>query len=285
MSPLDDFRRREAHSTVSLILAIGVHAILAAFLMVSVNWRTKKPEPVQVELWGPPPAAQSKGQTEQAKPQPKPKPAPEVPPAPVVKDADIATSKVTPTPVAPTPKPTPTAAPKPTPKPTPTVTPAKPTPLPAKPTPVKPTPKPVKPAPVDDFTAALNAGSEQQAGQPGGKPGGKGKNPDAPADAKGTGSSPSGFDRDAYGDRLGRLVAQKLVYAGSDKAASAQFRITVFPSGEIRAVDLISHSGDPAYAAAAERAIRSLGQLPPLPNGQPFTGEYRTFTGRFRASD
>ena len=58
---------------IAAILAIAVHVTFVLFLIFSVNWQNRKPEPVTAELYAPPPE-----KTEPAKPAPEPpKPEPE----------------------------------------------------------------------------------------------------------------------------------------------------------------------------------------------------------------
>ena len=62
------------------LLSILVHFVLFLFLVVSLSWNSREPEPVMVELWSPiddsqPSVAQSP--KPEAKPEPKPKPKPE----------------------------------------------------------------------------------------------------------------------------------------------------------------------------------------------------------------
>ncbi|WP_255988035.1 TonB family protein [Chitinolyticbacter albus] len=268
MSPRLQLQAREAHQGLSFALAIVVHLLFGAFLLISVQWQTQKPEPVVVELWGPPPAAPA--QQRDAKPE-KVRPEPPRLPQPEVKDPDIATERVKP---KPTPvKPTPTKAPKatPTPKPAPTQPPK-----------AKPTPKPK--SEMDDALSMDNLLKPGAKPQPGGKAGGQGSNPDAPAGSTGRGSSASGLE--SYAGRVRDLIRSRLIYDDTSAGnPNAVYKISLLPSGEIQSATLVRSSGDAAYNEATYRAIMALGQFPPLPSNKPFTGGEREWTITFRLRD
>ncbi|GHD65015.1 energy transducer TonB [Jeongeupia chitinilytica] len=284
-----DHRQRhpEERRTLAFVLAAAVHVLFAVFLMVSVQWQTKKPQPVEVELWGGPPPAPA--QHEVAKPEPQPKAEPTPPPAtpepkpePLPeKKADIAVEKV-----KPTPKPKPTPVPTPTPAPTP-----KPTPVP-KPTPApKPTPEPKKAAPKakpqSEFDQLLSTSNNTPSA--GAKPGGKGNNPNATVNTgpgSGNGTSPiSSKGLTDYRSKVGQLIRSKLVYPDDKGNPAAGLKISVLPDGTISNVTVVKSSGIAAYDEAAQRAVMALGRMPPLPEGQPFSGQYREWNINFRLKD
>jgi colicin import membrane protein len=90
---------QEPGKVPSIVLAVTVHVLLAAFLFFGVRWQNKEPEAVMVELWNSPPApAVEKIVAEPApppKPEIKPEPIPVVKPAPIVEapKPDIALEK------------------------------------------------------------------------------------------------------------------------------------------------------------------------------------------------
>ncbi|WP_148713713.1 energy transducer TonB [Chitinolyticbacter meiyuanensis] len=286
MSPRLQLQAREAHQGLSFALAIVVHLLFGAFLLISVQWQTKKPEPVVVELWGPPPAAPSEAR-EVPKSEPV-RPEPPRPPQPEVKQPDIATERIKPKPtpakVTPTPAPTPTPLPKATPTPKPAPTPAaKPTQQPTQP----PKPKPTKkPSEMDQLLGTDALIKPDAKPQPGGKAGGQGSNPDAPAGSTGRGSSANGADLANYKGRVIDLIRSRTVF--DDNTAgnpTAVYKISLLPSGEIQSAMLVRSSGDAAYNEATHRAIMALGQFPPLPSNKPFTGGEREWTITFRLRD
>ncbi|AZN37403.1 energy transducer TonB [Iodobacter ciconiae] len=289
---------RNERPTLAFALAATVHLLLVAGLLLSMNWQTKTPEPVVVELWGGPPPApqeqapapeQRKSKIPQPKVEPKPEPLPEKP-------AEIVTAKIKPTP---TPRPTPTPKPTPVPKATPVATPVPTLPPRAS---VKPTAEPaIKPAPaprpaakappkkVSAFDAALSEGSSIEPGKPGAKPGGKGNNANATQNTgpgSGSGNSPiSSKGLNDYRSKVSQLIRSKLVYPNPKGNPSAEFRINVLPNGEIEEVTLMKSSGETIYDEAAKRAILALQRMPPLPDGQPFSGDMRNIRILFRLND
>jgi colicin import membrane protein len=107
---------RENFFGPSALLALVVHVLLVAALMLGVHWQSRAPDVVTVELWRPPPEPV-------AQPAPPPKvepPAPAPKPEPRIEKPDIALKA----------KPQPKSKPKPKPEPEPV---AKPKPAPPKP--------------------------------------------------------------------------------------------------------------------------------------------------------
>jgi colicin import membrane protein len=71
---------------IAAILAVGVHLAFVVFLILSVNWQNREPEPVSVELYAPQreaaPAPPPKPEPEPPKPAPEPPKPPPEPPKP-----------------------------------------------------------------------------------------------------------------------------------------------------------------------------------------------------------
>jgi colicin import membrane protein len=284
---------RNEHRKLAFVLAAAMHLLLVLGLLLSMNWQTQKQEPVVVELWGGSPAASQQttpavetSPTKAPKQMPKPEPLPEKP-------AEIATAKVKPT-LAPRPTAKPTPVPKATPVPTPipTLPPkasAKPTAAPvAKPTTA---PKPLVKAPPkrSAFEDALSEGSLLEPSQPGAKLGGKGNNPNSTVNTgpgSGSGNSPIAKKGLAdYRSKVSQLIRSKLAYPNPKGNPSAEFRINLLPNGEIQEVTLLKSSGETMYDEAAKRAILALQRMPPLPDGQAFSGDLRNMTIMFRLND
>jgi colicin import membrane protein len=77
-------RQEKTHRRIATLLALFMHLLLLAFLVIGINWQTRKPEPVQAELWIPPPPPAIEPRPEPvlqpaAKPVEPPKPAIEQP--------------------------------------------------------------------------------------------------------------------------------------------------------------------------------------------------------------
>lgn len=275
---------------LAFVLAVLMHVILFGALLLSVQWKTQKPAPVVVELWGgPPPAAPEPAQPEPVKVKPVKQPPPEPEVLPQKVDIQTAQVKTTPKPTAkPTATPKVTAAPTPTPKatavPKATSAPAaKPTAAPK----AKATAAPKKSEMQDllslDNTISSNSSSNAKP-VAGGKPGGTGNNPNAVGNSgpgKGSGSNAAGLE--SYKGRLIQQIKSRTVYSKGG-SPTAEFRVIVLPDGSILEDQLqqVSATGDPAYAEATKRAILSMGRFPPLPDGQTFSGPLRTWNIKFR---
>ena len=101
--------RGEDDLAPAMVLAVVVHVLLAAALVLGVSWQSRAPEVISVELWQPPPPAPPVVQPEP----PKPAPVPQAKPEPRIEKPDIAIKE------PPKPKPKPEAKPKPVAKPAP----------------------------------------------------------------------------------------------------------------------------------------------------------------------
>jgi len=260
---------REEHRGLAFFLAVGMHALLAVFLLVSVQWQTRQPETVSVELWGgppPPPLEQPEPAVIPPQPikQPEPEPLPEEKP-------DIPTEKV---------KPRPTS--KPTDKPTPVPTAATKT---TKPTQVK------KAAEKEecDLACILQKGMNKRVnaqpgeGKAGGKEGGVAGGTGSMIGGPGMGAGGMG-SLDDYRSRLIALFKSRLVYP-DDQLDNPQttLRISVLPDGSIRDVVILKASSDPAYDNAAVRAVRAVDRLPDPGRGRSFRyPELREFNVNFK---
>lgn len=96
--------RPEDDLAPAIVLAVAVHVVLAAALVLGVSWQSHAPEVISVELWPPPPPPPAV----QPEP-PRPAPVPQAKPEPRVEKPDIAIKE------PPKPKPKPEAKPKPAP--------------------------------------------------------------------------------------------------------------------------------------------------------------------------
>jgi colicin import membrane protein len=84
----------EPGGKASAVLAVLVHVLLAAFLIVGVRWQTSRPEAVVVELWDRPPVQEEP--PPQAQPKIEPKPQPKVEPKPAKPDIAVEREKKAP---------------------------------------------------------------------------------------------------------------------------------------------------------------------------------------------
>ena len=78
---------QEPGKVPSIVLALAVHVLLAAFLFFGVRWQSRQPETVMVELWNSPPARAVEKVVAPPEPPPKPEVKPEVKPEPKVESA------------------------------------------------------------------------------------------------------------------------------------------------------------------------------------------------------
>lgn len=265
------YDNREEHRGLAFFLAVTMHALLAAFLLISVQWQTRKPETISVELWGALPAQSQESvepTAEEVMPAPLPvqESLPEVPP-------EIVTEKIKPKPTPkPTAQPTPRATSAPSRAPTPTGKPASTTGN--------------KPPAEDAFLKALQGGMSERSKGPatGGSAVGTGGGSQPGASGAGAGANAM---QDDYQARLVALFKSRLIYP-DDNAGNPQvsLRISVLPDGSIRDVTILKASNDPAYDLAAVRAVRAVDRLPEPGRGRSFRdADLREFTVNFRLRD
>lgn len=212
----------------AIVLAVIVHLALAVFLIYGVNWQTRAPEAVSVELVAAPPAVPPA-----PTPAPEPKPGPEpAPPKPA--------PKIEPAPKPPPPKPDIAIKDKPKPKET-------------------PPPAPPSPPRVDPFQEQLKRESEaleQKKAQ---------DEADAYLERMRAtqASAARKKDIDLYLARIRGKIRGNIVLPPEVKGnPEAVFDVTQLPSGEIITARLKKSSGIPALDAAIERAILKSSPLP-----------------------
>lgn len=254
--PRGEGRRREPGRGRAVVLAVLVHALFFAIIVLGVAWQSSPPSAVVAELWKelPPANKATKAEPEPAKPEPaKPEPEP----------------------------------PKPEPKPEP-----------PKPEPPKPEPKIEPPKP--DPAIALKAEREkkererkERLEQEKREKAEKQKREDE-ARAKKKREDEAREKREAEKRRAEEERAKREQEAAREAAANARqaqmasyiekirakirgranvpdtvtgnpevtVRIRILPGGEVLDIAIVRRSGNPAYDAAIERAIRSASPLP-----------------------
>jgi colicin import membrane protein len=236
-----------AGKRVSIVLAVAVHLLLAAFLFYGVRWQTKATDAVEVELIRA--APESAPATPVAGPPP---PSPE-PPAPVPKPAPE------PKPAPPPPKPDIAIKEKEKPKPPPKAEPAPPR--------------------VDPFQEQLKRETEQLTQR-------KQAETAAQELAQMKAAQAASARNKAVADYLGKIrgkIRGNIVVPPEVKGnPEAVFDVTQLPSGEIVTVRLKRSSGHTALDAAIERAILTSN---PLPKPEPADLFSRSLELRFRPLD
>ncbi len=239
--------RAEPGEWLSLALAVLVHVLLALVLVFGVRWQNRPPESVTVELWEAPQAAPPPPAAE-PKPAPKvePPPAPAPKPEPRIEKPDIVEK-------APPPKP---EAKKVEPKPKPVV----------KPEPLKPRVTEAEKRMREELLreeASFALKREQQ---------------DAKERQAKEASAALGMARAAWGARIQSHIRSRINRDIADAVPgnpASMFRVTLFPSGEVRTITLQKSGGNKAYDDEVERAIRRASPLPKPEKSEIFDPDLR----------
>lgn len=217
-----------AGKRVSIVLAVAVHLLLAAFLFYGVRWQTKATDVVEVELV-------------RAMPEPAPAAPVAVPPAPTIEPPPAPKPVPEPKPLPPPPKPDIAIKEK-----------EKPKPPPPKPVPV-PTPR------IDPFQEQLKREAEQLTQR-------KQAETAAQELAQVKAGQVAAARNKAVADYLGRIrgkIRGNIVLPPEIKGnPEAIFEVTQLPSGEVISVRLKKSSGSAALDSAVERAILKSSPLP-----------------------
>lgn len=242
------------------VLALTMHGVFAVLLVLGVSWQKKPPEPVTAELWSALP------------PMPQPKVAPAVEP------------EVEPEPPKPVPRVKPVPAPRVEPK-------AEPKPAPKADIAIKqerkaepkaePRPEPKK---REEDKAALERKAaearerEQQMKQLLEAE----KAAEAKAAAERAARAAAARENQKYINGIhAKVWARIALPPGMQGNPEAEFLVALLPGGELESVTMRKSSGDAAYDAAVERAIR---QAQPfvVPTGDEFQRSFRRFPMTFR---
>lgn len=233
MTPNSAPPRRTPGKRISLILAIGVHLLLAALLFYGIHWQTKVKDVVEVDLVR------------------------ALPPAPVP-------TEETPPATRPEPKPEPKAPPpRPEPKPEPKLPPPKPAITIKEKEPPKPPPKEeAKPEPkpkVDPFRQQMLEEEKQRALHK--QIAEEERLLQQQRDSMAAAGKKKALA--AYTDRIKAKIKGNIVLPPDLRGnPTALFKVTQLPSGEIISVQLLRTSGHPGYDGAVERAILKSSPLP-----------------------
>ena len=221
--------RREESLAPALMLAVAVHVVLAAALVLGVSWQSHAPDVVTVELWQPPPPPPPVVQPEP----PRPAPAPQAKPEPRIEKPDIAIK----------------AAPKPKPKPE-----AKPKPV-AKPVPPKPDDKLAQLRLREELAReqqVLAAEHERQAIKD-----------ELTRDAARSSAAAREKGIATWVDKIRRRIKGNIALPPGIKGnPEALFLVTQLPTGDVLDAKLVISSGHTAYDEAVHRAILKSSPLP-----------------------
>jgi len=219
--------RREEDLAPAIGLAVAVHVVLAAALVLGVSWQNRAPDVVTVELWQPPPPAPPEVQPEP----PRPAPAPEAKPEPRIEKPDIAIKE------APKPKPKPEAKAKP------------------KPIPPKPDDRLAQQRLKDELQREhqlLAAEHERQAVKD-----------KMVRDVARSAATAREKGIATWVDKIrGKIKGNIVLPPGIKGNPEALFLVTQLPTGEVLDAKLVISSGHTAYDEAVHRAILKSSPLP-----------------------
>ena len=283
----------------SLALSAVVHVLLIGALFLGVQWKSKPPTAVEVELWRAAPAPTVTSQPE-PRPEPHPKPDPKPEPKPIPKPTPVPQPPPEPRPVAKAlPRPEPKAEPRPPPKPDiplkedrkpkeppkkeepkvkepprkeepkPKEVPKKEEPK-AKETPKKEEPRKVEPERRNSYSDELAREQKQLQQQKAEQKAAQDQRSRAEAQERlraqlqaeqAAAENKRGLSE--YIDKVrGKIRGNISLPPGIQGNPQAVFEVTQLPSGEVLDVKVRRSSGNPALDAAVERAIRKSSPLP-----------------------
>jgi colicin import membrane protein len=239
---------REHFFGPAAMLALAVHVLLVAALMLGVHWQSRAPDVVTVELWRPPPEPV-------ARPAPPPKvepPAPAPKPEPRIEKPDIALKA----PPKPKPKPERKPVPKPEPKP--------------KPAPVaKPAPPPPDETQVKQLLAqALERHDQARAAE---------RERQAITDQLAREArSAKDLALQTWVDKIRNSIRRRIVLPLDLQGnPEALFLVTQLPTGEVLEAKLVISSSHTGYDDAVLRAILKSSPLPKPDNPGLFQRELK----------
>lgn len=248
--------------TKARALAVVMHVLFILLIVFGVSWQKKPPTPVVADLWSNlPPLQQPKAVEPPAAPEPVPepqlKPVPRVIPPPPPK-------------VAPAPLPKPDIALKKKPEKEKKVEP-------------KPEPAPKAEPKKDDKAARLEKEADEKAKREAREQEMQREAADKEAKAKAAAErAASARENQKYIDGIkAKVYSRVAVPADLQGNPDAEFIVSLLPGGELESITMRKSSGNPAYDAAIERAIRQA-QPFTVPSGDDFHRNFRRFPMTFR---
>jgi colicin import membrane protein len=256
--------------TKARLLALAMHLLFIVLIVFGVSWQKKPQTPVEAELWSNLPPLPQTAPPKAAEPPPEPpaprvapEPPPRVPLVPIPKP-DIALKKI-----------------------------EKEKPVEPKPE-AKPEPKPVPKKREDDKAARAQKAAEESARREAREQEAKrelaDKEAKAAADkiaaekaaAEQAARAAAARENQKYISGIhAKVWARVALPADLQGNPQAVFMVSLLPGGELQNVERVQSSGNPAYDAAVENAIR---QAQPfvVPSGDEFQRSFRRFPMTFR---
>jgi len=135
---------------------------------------------------------------------------------------------------------------------------------------------------VDDRIAAAVQKRAQQLEKGGSGAAGAG-GPVSAGPASGVGGTPTDLQYVLYEGRMRERIKNSWAWTGADRSLTVIVQFNIAADGQIRNVRTIQSSGDASYDASAERAVRAVNPLEPVP--EKYREAFATVELTFRASD
>lgn len=101
--------------------------------------------------------------------------------------------------------------------------------------------------------------------------------------ANGVGGTPTDLQYVLYEGRMRERIKNAWAWTGADRSLTVIVQFNIAADGQIRNVRTIQSSGDASYDASAERAVRAVNPLEPVP--EKYRDAFATVELTFRASD
>ena len=99
----------------------------------------------------------------------------------------------------------------------------------------------------------------------------------------GVGGTPTDLQYVLYHGRMIERIKAAWAWAGSDKTLRVVVQFNITPDGEIQNIKVLEPSGNPQYDQSAERAVRAVNPLEPVP--EKFRDAFATQEITFQPSD
>ena len=107
--------------------------------------------------------------------------------------------------------------------------------------------------------------------------------PIAAGPATGVGGTPTDLQYVLYEGRMRERIKNAWAWTGADRSLTVIVQFNIAADGQIRNVRTIQSSGDASYDASAERAVRAVNPLEPVP--EKYRDAFATVELTFQASD
>jgi colicin import membrane protein len=140
-----------------------------------------------------------------------------------------------------------------------------------------------KPQASDGIDSRIEAAVQRRAAQVGNAGQAAEGGPISYGPGTGSGGLVKGVEYILYRNQMESRIKAAWAWAGANRSLKAVVRFNIMPSGEIVNVHIIEPSGDGAYDASVERALRAVSPLDPPP--ERYRQEFSTVELEFRPED